>query len=52
MGATFRLPIMAVGRIAWLSWGVTYMHADTSDFSSKTAGQAATGWQFRQATAG
>ena len=33
MGATLPgCPLMAVGRSSKLAWGVTYMHADTSDF--------------------
>jgi penicillin amidase len=33
LGATLPgCPIMAVGRTRNLAWGVTYMHADTSDF--------------------
>ena len=33
MGATLPgCPIMAVGRTNHLAWGVTYMHADTTDF--------------------
>jgi penicillin G amidase len=50
MGATLPgCPIMAVGRSNHLSWGVTYMHADTSDFfieDCKPGGS--TGWQYRR----
>jgi penicillin amidase len=50
MGATLPgTPIMAVGRTNQLAWGVTYMHADTSDFfieDCKPGG--ATGWQYRR----
>ena len=50
MGATLPgCPLMAVGRTSRLSWGVTYMHADTSDFfieDCRPGGQ--TGWQYRR----
>lgn len=50
MGATLPgCPIMAVGRTRRLSWGVTYMHADTSDFfieDCRPGGSA--GWQYRR----
>ncbi|MCA9239899.1 MAG: penicillin acylase family protein, partial [Planctomycetales bacterium] len=50
MGATLPgCPLMAVGRTRRLSWGVTYMHADTSDYfieDCRPGGQ--TGWQYRR----
>lgn len=50
MGATLPgCPIMAVGRTRRLAWGVTYMHADTSDFfieDCRPGGE--TGWQYRR----
>ena len=47
MGATLPgTPIMAVGRTSRLAWGVTYMHADTSDFFVEDCRPGgATGWQ-------
>ena len=50
MGATLPgCPIMAVGRTNRLAWGVTYMHADTSDyFVEDCRPGGATGWQFRR----
>ena len=50
MGATLPgTPIMAVGRTPRLAWGVTYMHADTSDyFIEDCRPGGATGWQFRR----
>ncbi len=50
MGATLPgCPLMAVGRTRRLSWGVTYMHADTSDYfieDCRPGGE--TGWQYRR----
>jgi penicillin amidase len=50
MGATLPgCPIMAVGRTKRLSWGVTYMHADTSDFFIEDCRPGgSTGWQYRR----
>jgi len=50
MGATLPgCPIMAVGRTNRLAWGVTYMHADTSDFFVEDCRPGgATGWQYRR----
>lgn len=50
MGATLPgTPIMAVGRTPRLAWGVTYMHADTSDyFVEDCRPGGATGWQYRR----
>jgi penicillin G amidase len=50
MGATLPgTPIMAVGRTPKLAWGVTYMHADTSDyFIEDCRPGGATGWQYRR----
>ncbi len=50
MGATLPgCPIMAVGRTKRLAWGVTYMHADTSDyFIEDCRPGGATGWQYRR----
>jgi penicillin amidase len=52
MGATLPgTPIMAVGRTPRLAWGVTYMHADTSDFFVEDCRQGgACGWQYRRGT--
>lgn len=50
MGATLPgTPIMAVGRTPRLAWGVTYMHADTSDFFIEDCREGgASGWQYRR----
>lgn len=59
MGATLPgCPLMAVGRTRQLAWGVTYMHADTSDFfiedcrpgGAPKEGDAEGhgGWQYRR----
>ncbi len=50
MGATLPgCPIMAVGRTNKLAWGVTYMHADTSDyFIEDCRPGGSTGWQYRR----
>jgi penicillin G amidase len=49
MGATLPgCPIMAVGRSNNLAWGVTYMHADTSDFFIEDCRPSAKGWQYRR----
>jgi penicillin amidase len=50
MGATLPgCPIMAVGRTNRLAWGVTYMHADTSDFFIEDCRPGGTtGWQYRR----
>jgi penicillin amidase len=50
MGATLPgCPIMAVGRTNRLAWGVTYMHADTSDyFIEDCRPGGSTGWQYRR----
>ena len=50
MGATLPgCPLMAVGRTQQLAWGVTYLHADTSDYfveDCRPGGES--GWQFRR----
>ncbi len=50
MGATLPgCPLMAVGRTPQLAWGVTYLHADTSDYfveDCRPGGDA--GWQYRR----
>jgi penicillin amidase len=50
MGATLPgCPLMAVGRSHQLAWGVTYLHADTSDFfveECRPGGDS--GWQYRR----
>ncbi len=50
MGATLPgCPLMAVGRPSRLAWGVTYLHADTSDYfveDCRPGGE--TGWQYRR----
>ncbi len=50
MGATLPgCPIMAVGRTHHHAWGVTYMHADTSDFFIEDCRPGgAAGWQYRR----
>jgi penicillin amidase len=49
MGATLPgCPIMAVGRTHNLAWGVTYMHADTSDFFIEDCKPSSAGWQYRR----
>jgi penicillin amidase len=50
IGATLPgTPIMAVGRTPRLAWGVTYMHADTSDFFIEDCRPGgASGWQYRR----
>ena len=49
MGATLPgCPIMAVGRSNHLAWGVTYMHADTSDFFIEDCRPGVAGWQYRR----
>jgi len=50
MGATLPgCPLMAVGRSSKLAWGVTYMHADTSDyFVEDCRPGGSTGWQYRR----
>jgi penicillin amidase len=50
VGATLPgCPLMAVGRTNRLAWGVTYMHADTSDFFIEDCRPGgATGWQYRR----
>jgi penicillin G amidase len=50
LGATLPgCPLMAVGRTPKLSWGVTYMAADTSDFFIEDCRPGgATGWQYRR----
>ncbi len=50
MGATLPgCPMMAVGRSQSLAWGVTYLHADTSDyFVEDCRPGGATGWQYRR----
>lgn len=50
MGATLPgCPLMAVGRTPKLSWGVTYLAADTSDyFIEDCRPGGATGWQYRR----
>jgi len=54
IGATLPgCPIMAVGRTNHLSWGVTYMHADTSDyFIEDCRPGGSTGWQYRRDPSG
>ena len=56
MGATLPgCPLMAVGRTPRLSWGVTYMHANTSDFFIEDVRQKPGSnneepvWQYRRA---
>ncbi len=53
LGATLPgCPLFAVGRTRQLAWGVTYMHADTSDFfieDCRPGGE--TGWQYRRGDA-
>jgi penicillin amidase len=50
MGATLPgCPLMAVGRSNKLAWGVTYLHADTSDYfveDCRPGGKS--GWQYRR----
>ncbi|MEO2048940.1 MAG: penicillin acylase family protein [Pirellulales bacterium] len=50
MGATLPgCPLMAVGRSSQLAWGVTYLHADTSDyFIEDCRPGGASGWQYRR----
>lgn len=50
MGATLAgCPLMAVGRTEQLAWGVTYLHADTSDFFIEDCRQDDEGqWQYRR----
>jgi penicillin amidase len=50
MGATLPgCPLMAVGRTPRLAWGVTYMHADTSDYFVEDCRRGGeTGWQYRR----
>ncbi len=50
MGATLPgCPLMAVGRSEKLAWGVTYMHADTSDyFVEDCRPGGSTNWQYRR----
>lgn len=50
MGATLPgCPLLAVGRTDKLSWGVTYLHADTSDYFVEDCRRAEEGtWQYRR----
>ena len=50
IGATLPgCPLMAVGRTPRLAWGVTYLHADTSDyFIEDCRPGGSTGWQYRR----
>lgn len=52
LGATLPgCPLMAVGRTSRLSWGVTYMHANTSDYFIEDVRQkpaAEEVWQYRR----
>lgn len=52
LGATLPgCPLMAVGRTSRLSWGVTYMHANTSDYfieDIRAKPDAAGIWQYRR----
>ncbi len=50
MGATLPgCPLMAVGRSPRLAWGVTYLHADTSDFFVEDCRpDDSHGWQYRR----
>ncbi len=50
MGATLPgCPLMAVGRSSKLAWGVTYLHADTSDYFVEDCQPGGnTGWQYRR----
>ena len=50
MGATLPgCPLMAVGRTPALSWGVTYLDADTSDFFVEDCRPGgSSGWQYRR----
>ena len=51
IGATLPgCPLMAVGRTNRLAWGVTYLHADTSDYFVEDCRMGARGfWQYRRA---
>ncbi len=53
MGASLPgCPLMAVGRSPHLAWGVTYMHADTSDYFVEDCQKGgSTGWQYRRGDA-
>ncbi|TWT95261.1 Acyl-homoserine lactone acylase QuiP precursor [Botrimarina colliarenosi] len=55
MGATLPgCPLMAVGRTSRLAWGVTYMHANTSDYfieDIRPKPQADGAWQYRRGDA-
>ena len=50
MGASLPgCPLLAVGRTPKLSWGVTYLHADTSDYFVEECRQKDEGsWQYRR----
>ncbi len=50
MGATLPgCPLMAVGRSRQLAWGVTYLHADSSDFFIEDCRPGgSSGWQYRR----
>jgi len=49
MGATLPGCPLAVGRSRQVAWGVTYLHADTSDyFVEDCRPGGATGWQYRR----
>lgn len=50
MGATLPgCPLMAVGRTSRLAWGVTYLHADTSDYFVEDCRMDEAGdWQYRR----
>ena len=52
MGATLPgCPLMAVGRTSRLAWGVTYMHADTSDYfieDFRPNPNVDNAWQYRR----
>lgn len=55
LGATLPgCPLMAVGRTSRLSWGVTYMHANTSDYfieDIRSKPDADNQWQYRRGDA-
>jgi penicillin G amidase len=50
MGATLPgCPLLAVGRTPQLAWGVTYLHADTSDYFIEDCRPSPGGtWQYRR----
>lgn len=49
MGATLPgCPMFAVARTENLSWGVTYLKGDTSDYFIEDVRQSTSGWQYRR----